>query len=193
MLRTRLVWTGGGMGEGVSVLNLDGAETETVDDIITALSSFAAALVNVMPSGTSIIADNVIDVVTEASGQLITQVSGTPIGAQNGQVAGSFAAGVGARIRWVTAGVRNGTPVRGTTFVVPLATSQYESNGTLTSGCVTALTSAGSALLGTLNANTTPLAVYSRPGPGGSPAGELHPVTSIVVPDQVSWLTTRRS
>ena len=49
----------------------------------------------------------------------------------SGSGQGGFAAGVGARVVWETGAVRNGRRVRGSTFVVPIWSSAYETNGTL--------------------------------------------------------------
>ena len=96
--------------------------------------------------------------------------------------------GVGARVEWITGVVFNGRRVRGRTFLVPLAKSRFEGPGMLTSGCVSVLQAAASALV-----SATDLRIWSRPSGAPGALGGSALVSAAVVPDQVSWLRSRRT
>jgi hypothetical protein len=182
------------MGAGLTVLNLAGAAStpEDVDEAVDAITDFWTALAPTLPAGLTLQVNNVVEVREEDSGSLISVYGAPAQAAVASSGPGSHAAGVGFRIRWSTAGIRNGRAVTGTTFVVPLPTTLYETNGTIAASMITASSTAAAALLGRLNAAGLPLGVWSRPSAPGANDGVLHPVTQVVIPDQVSWLRTRR-
>lgn len=183
------------MGTAFSVFRMDGAVENQ-----TELEAVGAALkelyndidVTSMPAGYTVSVSNEVDVRANDTGNLIASLTFTPPSPLT-MTGGSYAAGVGSRLRWATDGIKNGRRVVGTTFVVPLTVANYESNGTLIANAVLGQTNAGSTLLGSLNAIGTPLAIWSRPTTQGGSDGALHPVTGVSVPDRVSWLSTRRS
>jgi hypothetical protein len=100
---------------------------------------------------------------------------------------GDFAQGVGARIKWNTAGIVAGRRVRGSTFMVPLVGGTFSASGALDSSFVTDLTAAATTFLA--SASST-LEIFSRPK--GTRVGTSHTVTSASVPNAVSWLRSRR-
>lgn len=194
MLQVTIRWSGSQMGAGVSVLNFTGAVETSLDPLLEGVDDFVAAFSLHIPQTVGLQVANTVDVISESNGNLIATVSGTAQPARTGAASnGPVAAGVGGRIRWTTGGTRNSRPVIGTTFLVPMATGSFEANGTLTSTAVTAFQDAGNLLLGVANAAGAPLAVWSKPTSEAAANGELWPVTGVVVPDQVSWLTSRRS
>lgn len=92
----------------------------------------------------------------------------------------------GLSISWQTAAVVRGHRVRGRTFMVPIASSYYESDGSLTAACIAAANTAATAL----RAGPPPLAIWTRPvnGAGGNAA----PVTGHNVRDVAAVLRSRR-
>lgn len=139
------------------------------------------------PSGMSITVPNSGDVIEDTTGALVgswTEGSQETITSSG---SGQYAAGVGARVVWGTNGIRNRRRVRGSTFVCPLIVSAYDSAGTLSTTFLNDLGTAATVL-----ASSGLLNVWSRPGPGGSPAGESHAVLNGSVPDRVTSLRSRR-
>lgn len=182
------------MGQGLSVFNLAGAAEDPadLDTALGAVSSFFANVTTACPTGTTVQVSNVVEVRNEGTGALIATVSGAGQTPAPGSGSGVWAAGVGARVRWTTGVLTRTRPAVGTTFIVPLAASAFESNGTLASSFITMLGSAASGMLGALNSAGLPLGVWARPSTTGGSDGALNPVTGYVVPDQASWLTSRR-
>lgn len=101
---------------------------------------------------------------------------------------GSYSGPAGAVINWNTADYRAGRRIRGRTFVVPLANTAYESDGTLTTAALTALRGGASQLVG--SAGGPEFGVWSRPR-GGS-GGVFATVVGSSVPDKVAVLRSRR-
>jgi hypothetical protein len=194
MIRVETRWSGGPMGAGLTVMNVGGAAEDAgeLDDALAAVKAFWTALAFLVPSTVTMQVNNVVEVRNEGTGAIIASISGAVQSAVPGSGSGTYAGGVGARVRWTTGQTRNGRPVTGTTFVVPLVSAALENNGTLSGQTVTAFSTAASTLLGSLNSLTLPLGVWSRPTSQGAGDGLLNPVTGVVVPDQVAWLTTRR-
>lgn len=99
-----------------------------------------------------------------------------------------FAGPAGAVITWRTNDLRGGRRIRGRTFLVPLATTAYQEDGTLTPQALTAVRGFGDAMLGgTLEGD---FGVWSRPR-GGS-GGVFASAVSYTVPDKVAVLRSRR-
>jgi hypothetical protein len=128
------------------------------------------------------------DVVDETTGLITgawTAGTAATITATGGT--GAYAAGTGAFVRWQTNGIVAGRRVRGRTFLCPIITTGFDSNGTI-----------ASTQLGTLQTAATALAaagknqVWHRPSPGGSD-GSAHIVVAGTVPDKVTSLRTRRT
>lgn len=184
LARVRSTWAGPGVvGPGVSTFYVDEADTGFVAD----LGTFWTTVRSLIPSGTVITTLGSGDLIDIATGELTGSWSdgGSSVVTCNG--AGDFAGGVGCRIAWATSGIRNGRRVRGSTFVVPLLTSQYTAGGILEGTTVTTVEGAASALRTAMGTN---LKVYSRPA--GGVAGQASTVISSSVPNAISWLRTRR-
>lgn len=185
LARIRTVWSGAQVtGAGVSTWYWDEADVGFIESI----DAFWAAVRNLIPIG--------VGLTTPSSGDLLDVASGKITGTWNdgipslvtGNGTGTFAAGVGARVRWDTTGIKNGRRIRGSTFIVPLVTSVYDSDGSISPGALSVLQTAVSQLATNAAGN---LRVWSRPkaGSGGQQSGVL----SGFVPDTVSWLRSRRT
>jgi hypothetical protein len=112
-----------------------------------------------------------------------------------------FAGGSGAVIHWTTGATHDGRKIRGRTFLVPLLSNAYSTDGTITPALQTALQNAGNALIAD---STTEFGVYSRiwdKKPGDPPvdvppkqtSGLFTPATGCLVPDRSAQLRTRRT
>lgn len=100
----------------------------------------------------------------------------------------SYAGPVGAVVNWNTADYRFGRRIRGRTFLVPLANSAYEGDGTLSDPALAAVRDFADELVG--NAGGPEFGVWSRPREGAG--GVFATVTSASVPDMAAVLRSRR-
>ncbi len=181
--RVRVEWNGLTGMPGISTFYVG-----TTDADISELKTFYDALKGLWPTGLTWTVPNLGDVLDVDTGTLL----GTHIFTGGGSVsstgaAGSYAAGVGARVQWLTADVKNGRRVRGTTFLTHLLSSHFDNTGTIGSTPLGTIQAAASALV----ASGSPWGVYSRPRPGL--AGSFHAWNAATVPDKVAWLTTRKN
>ena len=184
LYRINAVWTGLTGLPGVSVFYA--RDPEDTSFIASLRGAFAAAA-DLFPSTLTIAVESAGDILDETTGVL----SGSWSGAAATPVTGvapvaTHAAGVGLRVRWNTAGIVAGRRVQGRTFLAPIATFYYQSDGTLTEGGLEDAQAFGNAIVADGR-----FAVWSRPQPGR--AGSAHLITSAQVPDQVSSLRSRRT
>lgn len=185
LCRVRAEWSGSSVvGPGVSTFYFN----EAASGFIADLTTFFQALQNFIPLTTQIRVLSSGDLIDVATGALSGTWSDGVNGTANGAGTGTYAQGVGARIRWATGGITNGRRVRGSTYIVPIISTQFDGSSGLQTSLVTNITNAANALL---TAQLGDLTVYTRPAP--SHPGAAHPVTSADVPDKVSWLRTRRT
>lgn len=186
MQRLRVEWSGSGVvGPGLTTFYADeGAGSMDPSEVVTFFDSIKA----LFPSTVTWTIPGEGDMLNEGTGELAGTWSASGGGTVAGTSSASYAAGVGARVRWNTAGIVGGRRVRGSTFLVPLTVNHYDGQGTLESTAVSTLaTAAGALVTGLAGA----LVVWSRPAPGR--AGTMHAVTGSSLPDRVSWLRSRRT
>lgn len=183
------------MGSGLSVLNFGGAlaDPADLDDLLIQIDQGMAQWVQQLPNSVTFQVANEVEVREEDTGDLISTLTGASVPPRVGSATSSIhAAGVGGRVRWVTAGIRNGRPVIGTTFIVPMGSSAFEVNGTITAAALANLTAGGELIRTQSIALGVPVSVWSKPTSSGGSDGVLWPVDSINAPDQAAWLTSRR-
>ena len=183
--RMRVEWSGSAVtGPGVTTFYFGAAATGTAASVKT----FFTALAPTFPTGVTWTVPESGDAINDTNGSLAGTWSEAGGGGQvSGSVAGNFARGVGAQIRWTTGGIRHGRRVIGSTFLVPLAVGAYDVDGSLQASTVTLLNSASANLLA-----AQPLTILSRATPGTSD-GISSAVAGRTVPDRVSWLRSRKT
>jgi len=185
LVKLQIPWTGNVVtGGGVSTLYLD----EGASGFVSAFATFFDTVKVSFPAGLTWTIPSSGDLVDVATGGLSGSWSEGSTTVVNATSAQDYAAGVGARIKWVTSGIVNGRRVRGSTFLCPLAVDRYGSDGSLDDAYRSAFYTAANTALGAI---TGDLMIWHRPT-GGS-GGSAHAVTSAEVPDQVSWLRSRRT
>lgn len=185
LARVRTTWSGSPVvGTGVTTFYFDEAHSGFVADVAAFFVSLAARVPQVVTFTTL----NTGDIIDEATGALVGTWTDGVTSTANSSGSGSFAAGVGVRGRWSTNGIRNGRRVRGSTFVVPLVGSAYQSDGTIDGTVWTGISNSFGALY---TAGAGFQYVWSRPVAGAG--GEAHLVIGSDVPDKVSWLRSRRT
>lgn len=191
----RVEWNFDAGGSGVSTHVIDEGVTvsETaLEAALVAVEDFWEDLDGNMIGCTGQVS-NTIDFVDPNTGTLTGEfISTNARAALQGQGTGAYPAGVGARIRWRTPGIRNGRRVTGTTFVVPIVASQYDTSGTLNNLFVAALQTSGQTLVNALDANGTPMMVWSRPPSATAGNGFVTEVNGVSVPDKTAWLRSRK-
>lgn len=181
--RVEVQWSLGVGGSGLTVMYaLDGSQLAAdLEDFFLAIASRIPASVTLSCAGSG-------DVIDEATGTLSGTWSDGTGWLHPGTGTGNFAAGVGASVRWTTAGIHAGHRVSGRTYLVPLNNFCYGSDGTLDAPALADLRTASSALVSATVGN---LVIWSRPSTS-SPGG-ASPVIAANVADAVSTLRTRRT
>jgi len=152
-----------------------------------AIRAFFDAVKGIIPSGITITVQPSGDQINDANGNIEGAWSMDPAPAVvTGAAGGTFAGNAGAVVTWRTNGVVANRRVRGRSFLVPLASTVYDTNG-LTTAAIGTLQTAANALVA---AGSGDLAVWSRPTPLRS--GSSHVITAATVPDLSASLRSRR-
>lgn len=170
------------VGPGVSVFYSDSPSA----GVAAALRTFYNSISDELGQGLSVNYPSSGDVIDDATGTVVGAWTESPQSATGGNISDGPVMGVGARIEWLTGFIADGRAIRGRTFIVPLARSRFDGAGMLTPACVTTLQAAANALIA-----STDLRIWRRPKTGRP--GTSATVTSALVPDQVSWLRSRRT
>lgn len=183
--RVRVVWTGDAVtGGGVSTFYFDAAATGFVANLRT----FFDGMKSVIAGGVTWTFPGQGDVIDSATGEITgTWTEATPADVNSSGI-GVHAQGVGARVTWGTAAIRNGRRVRGSTFLVPLTAGCYADDGTIETGILTLMRGVVSSAITDFDGAAR---IYSRPD--GTQAGAGAAILSGTVPDRVSWLRSRRT
>lgn len=153
-----------------------------------AVRTFFSTMNTRFPNGLTIEVQPTVDVIDEASGQITSQIDIEEVLPVTGGSTQSYSASSGAVVNWLTNDYRGGRRIRGKTFLVPLSTSTYDSNGDLSNDALTDIRAAATGLAS--GQGPTELVVWSRPinGAGGQTAS----VTASNVPDMPAVLRSRR-
>jgi hypothetical protein len=185
-----LHWSGAQIGTGVSVFY-----ATTGGSFVDALHTFFEAIKIDLGAGVRITYPSSGDVIHSSTGHLDSSWSATPNTDTVGTGGGFIAAPAGFALTWLTttivppdASSKTSHRVRGRTFIVPIATNSYDSDGTLQSGTMTRVNAAAAALV---SAGTGHWNIWHRPSKGGS-EGVAAPVTGYEFHDKVAILRSRR-
>lgn len=183
--RIPVVWSGLPGLPGLSVFySLGTGSSAAVADLVT----FFGAIKAKFPPGLSWTIPSSGDLLIAEDGSL----SGSWSGASGSTVSSTgtsatYAAGVGARVSWSSDVIVGRRRLKGRTFLVPLTSDNYQSNGTMNDATVTSFQAAADAVVAGGN-----LRIWARPSRGGSD-GAIGPVMAAIVPDEVSVLRSRRT
>ncbi|AXH79089.1 MAG: hypothetical protein [Circular genetic element sp.] len=153
-----------------------------------AVRTFLAECAGYMPSSVNINIQPTASNIDETNGQVIGEVGFEAPGSVSGSGGTNYSAASGAVVNWNTTSFANGRRVRGRTFLVPLSSSAYDSQGDLASAPLTGIRNAARDLVA--SPGPAPLVVWSRPR--GGAGGTDHVVTSASVPDLAAILRSRR-
>lgn len=183
--RLRCTWGGSPVvGPGLSTFYWSTTEDGGPDDVLAFFNTSPL----LYPSGLTVTVPAGGELIEDTTGELAGTWSqpGTG-GVATGTETGSYAKGVGMQVRWPTGGIVGGRKVVGSTFLVPIAGSLFDTDGTIDTAVVSAMQTQADALLAAIPS----LRILSRPK--GLRAGSSHAITSAVIPDRTSWLRTRRT
>lgn len=206
IMKVTMAWTGFTGAPGYS--NFYYKDTATTGALTNADATTAAnevalfmdAIVTLLPPTVKLQIQSDVPVINATTGKMSYVLSTGPWGTLTGSaVAGSYSAASGSVITWRTGGVRDGRRVRGRTFLVPLANSAYESDGTMATAALTTLQNAAAGMVSP--AANKSLVVWARPtvtkNPDGTSTtgtdGNWYQVTSGTIPDRVAVLRSRRA
>lgn len=191
LARVATTWQNFPGAPGVTTMFFENTDLQTKVD---AVRTFFDAIKGMIPQGTLLTVPGVGDVINDADGDLVAAWSVTTAPSTvNGGGVGAFSGPSGAMVHWLTGAFLDGRRVRGRSFIVPIITTQYESNGTLSAVAVTTLQNAANALLTAVGGG---MRVWHRPkeAVGDDPGhiGGSATVTSARVPDLAVVLRSRR-
>lgn len=183
-------WSGFPGAPGYSVFHFAGGGG-LISDATQVAERVRAAFLLVaprLPTSVSIEVQPTVEVLDSDTGVLSGFQEITAPTAVNGAAAGTYAGPAGAVVNWRTNDVRGGRRIRGRTFLVPLASAAFESNGTLSGSARSDVQDFADELLG--GDLDSEFGVWSRPV-GGS-GGVFATATSASVPDMAAVLRSRR-
>lgn len=152
------------------------------------IRAFYDAVKGFMPSGMTIQVPSNGDQIEEATGQITGAWSGTAQGIVTCTGTGNYPGSAGACVNWKSNAVVHGRRPMGRTYLVPLTTGSFETNGSIAAATLTAITTAANLLITNL---VDGLKVWNRPTP--TRAGGQATVISASVPDLAVVLRSRRA
>jgi len=180
----------------VSLTNWPGAPGTMTFYLGTAVTDFSpirtflTTVFQRMPNGIQANFPSSVDQFDETTGTLTSTLGLTPLTVLTSTTtAAPYAGSAGALIRWVTGDFVNGKRVQGRNYLVPFAGAAYENDGSLLAVAVSAIQTAGAAMIASFGSD---LKVWHRPSPGGS-NGSVKTVNSCTVPDLAVVLRSRRT
>jgi hypothetical protein len=177
---------------GLSTFYLSPATTN-----VAPLLTFFTTLKDLFPTSTTWTVPNTGDVIDTGT----NKITGGWTGSGGGSVASSgstaaYSGTSGGLIRWTTGAVLNGRRVAGRTYLVPLSTANYDTNGSLSATFITTVQNAANTMIASF---ASALQVYGPPrdsgtnGPGDPGKAAINsPVISAIVPDLAVVMRSRR-
>lgn len=190
--RIKTVWSGGPSAPGLTIFNVRHDGTADIEAAQNAVYEYFYSFSDWIPDGYSLQVQQECELVNEASGALTgTDTAATKQNAIPGTLTGAWAAGVGSRIDWHTPVIRAGRRLRGRTFLVPLSTANFDTNGMVGGTVIGSLTTKSNTLLTNLAAAGAPMVVWARPSEK-SPVGAAADVNTFTVPTKAAVLRGRR-
>lgn len=193
--RVRCTWGNFTGSPGVSTFYTSASRVD-----MTPIRSFFQALTLYLAASTTVQVANAGDQIDDETGEINGVWSGPAQAVVSAANSGSYSGVSGGLVSWVANGIVAGRRPVGKTFLVPLQSSAYQANGTLSGTFVTAALTAGTNLAAAMNPD---LLVWSRPftpdpnavPPDTRPArlGSSHPVAIVRVPAIATVLRSRRT
>lgn len=158
---------------------------------VNRVNGFFGAIADRLPPSVNVTVQPEIQLHDAATGELLNAFNvPVPTAIPGTSATPMYSGPTGIVVTWRTQTVRNGRRVRGRTFLVPISSAAYESDGTLVAAYRDDVAVAAAALA---DASGTPdLGVWARPSAKGASDGLLAQVGVASVPDMVAVLRSRR-
>lgn len=196
-MRVTTRWSGFTGSPGFTVMHFRDFDTEgnvtpeQVNAAITRTRSFWTTVHQRISSTVTLQPQSEVEILEDSTGELVDVVQATaPNAPILGTASGSVAGPAGAVINWRTSSIRNGRRIRGRTFLVPLAVTAYEANGSLVAAAQSEFLLAATNLVD--STGTPDLGVFARPTGPDAADGQWVRATGANVPDMVAVLRSRR-
>src|SRR4029453_13013983 len=183
ILRQVALWNGFPGAPGDTTWYFAGGTTTNV----VQMRNFFAAIASLLPSSVTVQVQNTGDVVTAETGVATGSWSQASAAVVTGTAGGGYSGPSGVVMRLETGVFVAGRRLRGRSFLVPMAGSIQDTNGTV---AATPLGTLNTAAAAAVTASGTSWLVWHRPV-GGS-GGSVSPVTSAGIPDKIAVLRSRR-
>lgn len=153
------------------------------------------AVAPAFPAGLNILVLPNVDEYDMTTGVLIgaATMSSAPTIVTSSSTSRDYVAGAGFVMSWNTGLIFNGHRVVGRTFIAPAWGGCFETDGSLTSGLITAAQNAGAALCSATPEFSIWSKQYSTTTPPVQIAGAIAPAISCTVKDRASGLRSRRT
>jgi hypothetical protein len=195
MYRATMTWTGFTGSPGYS--NMYFVDPDPISEVgltetAVRLHNFWDAMEPYLPLSVRVNLPNVLEEIVATTGELVAEHSFIPGTVIAGAGTANFASAVGACINWRTIGIINGRKLVGRTFMVPLAASAYQSDGTIVDATRTALQNAAVTYADAGPGLGIDGAVWHRPSAPGASDGAVAGITTATVGDRVAVLRSRR-
>lgn len=183
-------WAGFNGAPGYSAFHFatGGGLVSDVNQVAERVRSAFGAVSFLLPAGVTINIEPEAEIIDSDTGIISAFEPLDPPAEVSGTGSGTYSAPSGAVVNWRTNDVRFGRRIRGRTFLVPLSSASYQSDGTLNPESLSDLNDFGNALVG--GDLDSEFGVWSRPRNGAG--GVFATATSFSVPDKVAVLRSRR-
>lgn len=197
ILRVTTRWDGFLGAPGFTNLFFRDFDTDTnpdaaqVSSAINKVAGFFGSIAPLLPAAARLQVQRNVDVLESTTGTLVNSIGFTgTLNAIAGTATGAIAGPAGAVVNWATGNVRNGRRIRGRTFLVPLAVTSYETDGTLTATAINTIQDAATTLVG--RTGNPDFGVWARPTQPLMNDGIWVAASGATVPDTVAVLRSRR-
>ena len=170
-------------------LNPEVPDQATLDALGVRVRGFFATLGSALPSNVTISFPTEVDQFNTTTGELEDTLPIAKPSGVSGIASGNYSSAVGMCVNWKTGTIVNGRRLRGRTFLVPLASAAYDSDGTLNGTHLTNMRAAADLLIS--EQTNLVLAIWAKPGLL-RPEGVSAQVASASINDKTAVLRSRR-
>ena len=184
------LWSGFPGGPGTTTMFM----LTGMDHHLEELHDFFGLLLHTFPPSVILQVQNSGGTIDPTDGHLTGGWVGDAQAPMTGSGSGTYAAGVGACVRWETGEVVDGHHVRGHTYLIPMMSGYFDTNGSMSDDAHTLIQGS----VNSFQSNyADELCVWHRPRAVSTRhpvarAGSEHVVTAGLLLDQVSVLRSRR-
>lgn len=193
MQKITAIWNGWGGGPGYTAFYFgEHGDITQLNNAAARVRAFFFSLAACIPTPISVtIAPTSLEII-EGSGEIVDEIA---LGVVPAPVAGAggttFSSVSGACVIWRTASHVNGRLLRGKSYIVPMSSTCYDTDGSLLATRLTELRNAATVLATPGGVPATDLVVWHRPTAGAG--GSFATVTTASVKDQAAVLRSRRA